>query len=327
MNMIFTSHVIRRSLSAAMLLVVSGAGCADDPAMTGNDSEEAPDTTAPLVVDSTPSASATGVPASAKIMVTFSEPMDPATVEDAYSSQQLPLDKVSLAWNADGTVLTISPDAPLLYAQGQGTDPSAVTPFTYAITIGTEAADLAGNPMAAPMQLSFATKRRLAGSFSIDPNLTKALLDATVLPGVSLYAGDNATGKRYHSYVTFDLSALPAGSEVELASFDGTQTAPFGAPYSLGPIMAQHLTYSTMDNIGAVQAISLPGPFSTDAALQAKAIDVTSQVKDDVTNRVARGNRSQYRLQIETQTNANGAADTAVFTKNTFDMSITYVVD
>lgn len=323
-----TSRLVVRSLSAALLL--AAAGCTDDSGMmmTMDPPDGDPvDITPPQIVDTSPGADATGVAASAKITVTFSEQMDPATVEAAYSSEQLPLDKVSFQWNQSGTVLTISPDAPLEYAEGNGTDPTLVTPLTYGITIGTEAADLAGNPLDAPLDLSFATRRRMTALFPTDPDLTKAVLDTTVLAGVSFFIGDSSTKKRYQSYITFDISTLPAGSEVELAAFGGRQLAPYGAPYNLGPVVAQHLTFSSMENIAAVFPISLPGEFSTDATLESKIIDVTLQVQDDVDHRAERGDRSQYRLQIDQATNNDDVADTAVFQKDTFDLMVEYVVD
>ena len=41
----------------------------------------------------------------------------------------------------------------------------------------------------------------------------------------------------------------PATAVVESASFGGTQQAPYGMPYALGAVMAQHVTFSTMDNV------------------------------------------------------------------------------
>jgi len=327
MPTIATSRLVRRSLSAALLLAVSGAGCADDDGGMMQNPPDPTDTEAPLVAGTMPAANATGVAADQKLFVTFSEPMDPATVESAYSSSQLPLDGVSLSWSPDGKVLTISPDQPLEYAAGTGTDPTTVMPLIYSITIGGEAADLAGNMLAAPLELSFSTRRRLTASFGTDPDLTKAFLDDGVLPGVSLYVGDASTGKRYRSYVTFDLSTLPAASEVESASFKGTQQAPVGMPYALGAVVVQHLSFSAVENANAATAISLPGEFSTDGNLEEKVIDVTSQAQDDVTNRATRGDRSQYRFQIDTATDGDNVADTAVFTKNTFEMTIQYVVE
>src|SRR5690606_22348246 len=135
------------------------------------------------------------------------------------------------------------------YAEGRGVDPSTVEPRTFAISIGTGAADVAGNSLAEPLELSFATKRRLTATFEHDPDLTKAVRDDAVLSGVSLFVGDGAQGQRYHSYVTFDLATLPEGAEVEAASLEGTQQAPIGNPYNLGQVVAQHLTFTTMENI------------------------------------------------------------------------------
>ncbi len=326
MPTIATSRLVRRSLSAALLLAASGAGCGDVESGMMQDPDPM-DTEAPVVASSMPAADATGIAADEKVFVTFSEQMDPATIESAYNSMQLPLDKVSLSWSPDGKVLTISPDQPLEYSAGTGTDPSAVTPFTFTITIGTEAADLAGNTLAEPLELSFSTKRRLTATFEADLNFTKTLRDDMVQSGVSLFVGDSSTGQRYRGYVTFDLKTLPAASEVESASFKGTQQAPTGMPYALGAVMVQHVSFATLENLNANLAISLPGEFSTDGNLEEKVLDVTPQVQDDVTNRATRGDRSQYRFQIDTATDGDNVADVAEFTKNTFEVTVQYVVD
>jgi hypothetical protein len=323
-------YVVRRSLSTALVLAAASAGCGKDPATDPDvDPDVDPtDETAPLVVDTMPAADATGVAANEKVFVTFSERMDPATVEAAYSSVQLPLDKVSLAWNPDGTVLTISPDTPLAYAEGTGTAPAAVTALTYVITIGAGAADLAGNTLGAPLELSFATRRRLVAAFAIDLALSTVSRNSS-LQGTSdgIWVGDNAVDNVYRGYVSFNLTSLPPGSEIESAQFSARQLAPVGTPYGMGPVVAQHLTFPTLNNLGAVQALSLPGTFSADAVFESKLIDVTPQVQDDVANRAARGNRSQYRLQIDQASNNDGITDRAVFATNTFEMTAVYVVD
>lgn len=320
--------LVRRSLSAALLFAAASAGCTDDaPGMTDPDVDE-PDTTAPSIVTTVPAASATGVAANATITITFSEEMDRGTVETAYASADLPLDQVSMEWNPAGTVLTIRPDAELEYESGIGTDPSTVTAKIYGLTIGAGAADLAGNAMTAPVALSFATKRRMLANFAIDADLTRVVRDTTLMSLANpIWIGDNSTGGTYRSYLTFDLSTLPAGSEIEAAEFVGRQAAPSGLPYSLGPVMAQHVTFATMTGVTELQAMSLPGAFSEDAVLETKRIDVTPQVQDDVINRAARGNRSQYRLQYDATSIGNNNTDTAVFTKDTFSMLALYVVD
>lgn len=324
------TSLFRRSLAAALLLAASGAGCADDPGMMDDPIEEPPpDTEAPFVVDTVPAANATGIAADDKIFITFSEPMDTASVEAAFASEDLPPGAASFAWDADHTVLTITPQEPLEYAEGEGTDLSLVPPRTYAIAIGTGATDVAGNALEQPLSLSFATRRRMLAVFELDGMLTRALRDTIVLGGENAWAGDGANGDRYHSYLTFDLAELPAGSDVELASFRGRQLAPMGAPYNLGPVVAEHVTFGAITGsaMGSLEAMSQPGVFSSDAVEQFKTIDVTSQVQDDVANRAEREDRSQYRLQIEQATNGDEVADLAAFEKASFRMYIQYIAD
>ncbi|MDX2093411.1 MAG: Ig-like domain-containing protein [Kofleriaceae bacterium] len=315
------------SLLVAVMLAATGCGTVD-PEDTGMEPDEpdAPDTTAPSVVGTTPTANATGVGALATITVTFSEPMDPPTVAAAYTSAELPADKVEFHWNPEQTVLTIQPQGELEYAEGIGTDPNALAAKQYAVAIGTGAKDLVGNSLAAPMALSFATKKRMLASFPIDADLSRVIRDATVLSVANpIWIGDNNTGQTYRSYLTFDLTTLPANSEIEAAEFSARQAAPSGLPYGIGGVVAQHVTYASIEVAAAAQAMSLPGMFSEDPVLETKRLDITSQVSDDVTNRVARGNRSQFRLQIDTPTDSDGNIDTAVFTKDTFTLLALYL--
>ncbi len=316
---------LARHLSVALLGL---AACTD-----GGDADPGPtpdpgDTEAPRVVSTTPTTSATGIGASTKIVITFSEAMDRQTVESAYESAKLPLDKVSMSWNTEMTVLTISPDQPMLYAEGIGTDPGSVTPISYALHIGTGAADLAGNPLASAMDLSFATRRRMSAAFGLDAALSRTTLGGAALgEQIDVIVGDASVNNLpYRGYVSFDLATLPQGALVEDAAFSARQLATEGAPYSLGPLVAYHLTFSAMANVGLVEAMSSPGAFSQDGTAESKSIDVTSQVADDVANRAARSDLSQYRLQFDS-VSMNNAYDRTTFAKGTFEMNVVYVVD
>lgn len=311
-----------RSLFVAAMLAASGCGTVDD---TGIGPDE-PDTTAPSVVSTTPTMNATGVGALATITVTFSEPMDPPTVEAAYTSADLPADQVEFHWNPEQTALTIQPQGELEYAEGLGTDPNAVAAKQYVVSLGTGAADLAGNPLDAPLSLSFATKKRMSAAFPLDVELSRVLRDTTVLSAANpMWIGDNTTGQTYRSYLTFDLATLPANSEIEWAELSGRQTAPSGQPYGIGGIVAQHITYASIDVAAAAPSMSLAGMFAEDAVLETKRLDITAQVSDDVTNRGARADRSQFRLQIDTATDSDGNIDTAVFEKDTFKVVAVYL--
>ena len=306
------------------------AGCGDVVTEPGGPGPmpDPNDTTSPRVVSTTPSASATGVGADTKLVIQFDEPMDPATVEAAYSSADLPLEQISLNFNADQTELTITPVKPLVYAEGMGTDPSAIPAKTYSIAISQAATDLAGNPLDAPLALSFATKRRMTASFPLDSTLTRVALGGTLLASSNdIWVGDNAVDNTYRAYITFDMTAMPANIDVESAQFSSRQLPPVGAPYNLGAVMAHHVSFATLNGFGSMQAISIPGMYSQDGNVESKIIDVTPQVADDLAHRTERNSRTQYRLQIDTATNANAVTDRAVFAKDTFQLTAVYVAD
>jgi hypothetical protein len=318
----FVSTTLLSSLAAM------GCGGVSDPSTIEPDPDPA-DVTAPMVVSTTPAAGAAGVAADTKIVVVFSEPMDPATVEAAYASSDLPLESVSLNWNADLTELTITPDQELLYAEGIGTDPSAVTARTYSLSLGEGASDVNANRMAAPLQLAFATKKRMSAAAGLDDSLTRVRVGGTLL-GISndIWIGDNAVNSTYRSYISFDLSPLPSGIEIASAQFSARQLAPEGLPYgSLGAVMTHHVSFASLNDLANLPAISLPGTYSEDGTSESKSIDVTPQVADDIANRTARNSRSQYRLQIDVATNNNGVTDKAVFAKGTFEMNVVYLAD
>jgi hypothetical protein len=287
-----------------------------------------PDVQAPEVASSLPGPAGVGVPADAAIAITFSEPMNIASVEAAYSSADLTVDAVSFSWNTEGTILTITPNKPLDYASGFGTDPSTVAARQYAVSIGAGATDLAGNPLAAPYALTFATKRRMVASIATIGDLTRVARDTQVLSLANpIWVGDTDTAATYRSYLTFDLSALPPSTEIEFAEFLGRQLAPTNSPYNLGTLVAEHVTFPQMTDAMGASALGGALVFSTNATAESKRVEVTADVQDDIENRASRSSHSQFRLRFEQATNSNGNTDTAVFAKDTFAMSIVYVAD
>jgi len=319
------SLVVGRSL-LAVALSTAGCGGVTDPG------EDMPghmdDTTAPTVVSTVPADKATGVAAGDKIIITFSEPMDNGKVQMAYGSEQLLIDETSWSWNEDLTVLTISPDVGLEYTDGVGNWPYEVLPKTYKISIGAGSTDLAGNALASDFEFSFATKKRLHTAFSLDPALTRVRMGVSLLTDTNdIWIGDDASKMRYVSFLTFDTAQMPDGAVIEHAEISARQLAVSGYPYGqLGPVQTHHVSFADLGNLGNLQAISLPGMYSDDAA-QDKTIDVTSQVADDYANRVARGDHSQYRLQMDTATNNDSTIDRAAFSLATFNLAVTYIAD
>jgi uncharacterized delta-60 repeat protein len=105
-----------------------------------------PDLAPPTVTGRTPASAATGVAIDAAVAVTFSEPVDPATVT-TLSFRVAPSGGAALDGTASvsGALATFTPALALAY----GT--------TYDVTIGTAVRDLAGNALAAPESWSFKT--------------------------------------------------------------------------------------------------------------------------------------------------------------------------
>jgi len=99
-----------------------------------------PDTTAPTVIGASPADGATGVAISSTITVTFSEAMDPATINDTTFIVAGATGTLSYS----GTTAMFTPDA-----LANGT--------SYTVTITTGVTDVAGNALAADYTFSFTT--------------------------------------------------------------------------------------------------------------------------------------------------------------------------
>lgn len=105
-----------------------------------------PDTTPPTVLSAVPLAQATAVDLAAQPRVTFSEAMDPTTLNaDSVRLVDGASAPVALGVGYNGSVLTIVPTAALRYST------------RYTATLTTAAADLAGNGLVAPYSWSFTT--------------------------------------------------------------------------------------------------------------------------------------------------------------------------
>jgi methionine-rich copper-binding protein CopC len=103
-----------------------------------------PDVTRPTVLSTSPTAGATAVPTTTNLEFNFSEPMNEAATEAAFSTSPAIGTRV-ITWNAQHTLMSVNPSANL--------------PFNTMVTmsLGTGARDLAGNTLAATKSVSFTT--------------------------------------------------------------------------------------------------------------------------------------------------------------------------
>jgi hypothetical protein len=317
---------MNRFALASSLLSVSLVGCGTtDPKVM--DMPDPDDTTSPSIVSVTPAAGAAGVAADAQIVITFSEAMDRGTVEQAYASQQLPASAVSMAWNDAGDTLTIHPDQPMVLAEGFGNDPTAVAAKAYMLTLAATASDLAGNPLDKSLELGFATQKRMSTTAGIDADLTRyRVSNGGVAPvGTDLRIGDNAS-LTYRGFVTFDLSKLPSGAQIEEATIAVRQLASVGTPFALGALDAAHITYATVNSVAwNAAALDTMGSLTMDGAAGPRALDVSAAVAEDYDHRIERANHSQYRLEFPTANNGDGDEDTITFATATFELSLVYI--
>jgi hypothetical protein len=177
------------ALAASSTYTLTVRGGATDPrvkdvagnAMTANatvsfTTAAAPDVTPPMVTAFTPTSGATGVPASSAVTVTFSEPMDAATINSAtieLRNAANALVTATVAYNAATRVATLTPGAAL----------AASSTYTVTVRGGATAprvTDVFGNAMAAHVTWSFTTAAASACPCTLWP--------AAATPAIASYA-------------------------------------------------------------------------------------------------------------------------------------------
>lgn len=212
----------------------------------------APDNTAPTVSSTIPANSATGIAVNSNILTTFSEGMDPLTIDTSTFTLKHGAAVVSGSVTYYGVTATFTPDADLLHS----------TVYTATVTTGVQ--DLAGNSLLVNKVWSFTTagmgpapvNLRTAGNFVI---LSKA--------GITIGAGNSITG---------DVGVSPIGSTA-LVGFglvlNGSGTFSTSALLT-GKAYASNYLAPTPDTLST--AIIHMGYAYSDAASRLGATDFTS---------------------------------------------------
>ncbi|HEY5923906.1 MAG TPA: Ig-like domain-containing protein [Kofleriaceae bacterium] len=315
-----------------VFLVACGSVPAPKTDGGNGDSVDADPAAPPTVVSTMPANAAAGVKPDAKIVVTFSKPMDQASVLAAWTSADLPTSQAQFAWNSAGDTLTVTPSQPLPVATGSGLDPTTVTALEITYSIAASATDTTDKPLTASLAVKFTTVKRMTHDIANIDALTQSVAnDGTVISPSSGGVGkSNFTNVFFRVFASFQLPTLVAGATVETAQLVGRQETVTGAPYTkLGNLKAQHVNFAQFDaNTFAATPLGNPiGDFSTNATVEQKSLDVTAQVRDDYANSAARGGRSQYRLEYPLGTNNDGVRDIAFFTRTAFALRLTYTAN
>lgn len=157
---------------------------------TGN----APDLVLPAANSTDPLVSATGVALNKKVTVTFSEPMDPATINGNTFTLKQGTTAVPGAVTYLGSTATFTPTNPLEGGK------------EYTATVTTGAKDLAGNPLAANLVWKFTTLIPTSGPAAVNLGsaINYVILAKTAITNISTSAitGDLGLSPAATSYVT-----------------------------------------------------------------------------------------------------------------------------
>jgi hypothetical protein len=280
---------------------------------TGEEDDTGPtiDVDPPQVLSVSPADGEIGVHPATPIVVTFSEPMDKTATQAAYQSADLPMGDVTMAWNASGDELTITPNDPLAVAEGFS--PNDVEALTYALMINTAAQDLAGNALEEDHEVEFSTARLILQGLPREPSLTGSVSAGGTIDNDFLVVGEDGDQATAHfkGFLTFNVTSLPEGILEMAAQVRVYQLGVIGDPYTLlGDLIVHDVEFSTL-NVAAFQAASLGEVDRLDSdAVEEKLVDVSSFVWDDYQ---AERHWTQYRMEFETANSLDEDTDVALF--------------
>lgn len=305
-------------------------GPVPEPPDAGLPAPRAPAPGAVSIVSSVPADGALGVLPTSALSLTFSAPMNRASVEAAYVSSDLPASEVSFSWSDADKVLHIQPRAAL--RSSSGADPASVAAVQYAFGIGAGAKDAQGHALPAK-QLSFSVARSITRVLHVveDRNLTGNWRNDSVYgladcerADTTVCMGDSPAGDAvYHGFLTFDLSGIPAQLiELSAARLSWTATTIYGSPSDLGALDVDHVVFDVLGD-AAFAAQTLPEHESWTGSLvagQVLSVDALAAVRADWGVRA----RSQYRLAFATGTDGDGSPDQLVSDWSSVQLSLTY---
>ena len=309
------------------------------------------DTTSPSVVSVTPVSGAIGVSKDASVVVTFSEPMNQASAHTAFQSANLGASTFS--WNADGTTLTVNPNLDLEYSSSGKT-------YDYSVT--TTATDKVGNALGSTFAGNFKTFKRVTASLTATAFGEIDNAQTVLSTSADIKVGDQTNNSSRRGFVGFDLSSLPATlapANLEVARVKMYVNSPIvGSPFSkLFPpttctpfcilvgksVMLEHIYFgnSVAPSAYGINPLSNEVRGLTDdtpctgpllclfqgTSTGWNSDNVLEWVRDDLTERSSRANKSQLRIRFPKDTNADNLADyIAISTNSKPYLSVTYLI-
>lgn len=276
-----------------------------------------PDTTQPTLVSFSPAHNSKGNPRNVNLKLTFSEPMNKTSVEEALFAT--PNFRSTATWNAEETEVAFAPMTDIPYGD------------SVIWSIDQTATDLAGNMLALNYGNSFQITQRVTYPLAYDSSTT--LLVSTQPPAQQnpWPIGDGSNNLPYHGFVSFLLSDLsrttgcidPSG--VKSAVLSWTYADPGISPFSsLGRFLVDPVDYGAYpnnDDLYTTPSIGTPLALNyQDFNVQSGStnIPVTAMVLERWTNQFV-----QFRLKFEYSTDNDAVADRLLIDRNTLFLNIT----
>jgi len=201
--------------------------------------------TAPTVTTTNPADAATNVPVNADVAVTFSQTMNQAATEAAFSS--VPAITCAFSWNPAGTVMNCNPTSDL----NEST--------SYTVTISTGATNSTGAPLAAAKTFSFTTADAgapgaptvvattpaggttgvslgtpITVSFSAAMNTATAQAAFSSVPAIACGFTWNAASTAMTCTPASELATNTAYAVTIAATAENASGAPLGSPFTFG---------------------------------------------------------------------------------------------
>ena len=281
----------------------------------------APDTTPPTVLVASPSQTSTGNARNALLEVVFSEPMNKASVQAAFSlTAPSGFNSGTFSWNEAATVMTYAPPAAFSY----GAD------VTWQVS--TSARDAAGNAMAETMTSSFRVIRQGTLTVNFDPDTSGSVGAPGYFRQSNLYnlvtLGDGYGNETFRLFLGFRLAGLPENlTRITQATLSWWVTAKIGTPFEkFGELLLEPVNVGNQLEIALLENPPNPaliadyhtGPLAAGTPVLPSAIgtpgmfDVTSSVVRDWSDRAARDRRTQYRLRFAQVSDQNGQTDALI---------------
>ena len=232
------------------------------------------------------------------ITITFSEPMDRASVEAAIDFPGGPAP--SFEWSEDGSEVTLS----RLVPYPEGSDPAEVEPRVVQVVLAAGAADAGGDPLGDPLELEYTLRyRRITAAFPFSQTLTGNCDSACAGNYTWFAAGERSsdTTVAVRGFVTIPFD-LPDGIAIENAELATEIEQILDNPFSFGDLMIDHMVFDAFANDLYGRRATGLGVLYARADMPAVGDpvqhDVTDVFKGDYENRIARQNRSQYRIRF-----------------------------